>query len=108
MTVTYKATCKLAKSKKAIACTVASSSKSTKFTAKVRLQSKGTASTSKASKSGKLKLTLKSRKALKKGQKVVLSVKSGKSDHGVHRQGVVTAFPGPAVRGGAWCHPPDV
>ena len=77
--VTYKATCKLAKSKKAIACTVASSSKSTKFTAKVRLQSKGTAATSKASKSGKLKLTLKSRKALKKGQKVVLSVKSGKT-----------------------------
>ena len=56
-----------------------SSSKSTKFTAKVRLQSKTTAAASKSSKSGKLKLTLKSRKALKKGQKVVLSVKSGKT-----------------------------
>jgi hypothetical protein len=77
--VIYTATCKLASSKKSIACTVTSSSKSAKFTAKVRLQSKSTASTSKASKSGKLKLTLKSRKALKKGQKVVLSVKSGKT-----------------------------
>ena len=74
---------------------MASSSKSTKFTAKVRLQGKTTASASKASKSGKLKLTLKSRKALKKGQKVVLTRQERQDDQGVHRQGVLDVNAGP-------------
>ena len=74
----YKASCKRSKSKKAIVCNVTSSSKA-KFTSKIRLQGKKkTATASKTSKAGKVKLTLRSRKAFKKGQKVVLTVKSGK------------------------------
>ena len=76
--VTYKATCKLASSKKSISCTVSSSS-NTKFTGTIRLQGKTTGAVSKSSKSRKAKLTLKSSKALKKGQKVVLKIKSGKT-----------------------------
>ena len=40
---------------------------------------KKTATASKTSKAGKVKLTLRSRKAFKKGQKVVLKIKSGKT-----------------------------
>ena len=73
----FKATCKLAKSRKSVACTVSSNS-TAKFSGSVRLQGSKLA---KASKSGKrkVKLTLRSTKALKKGQKVVLTLKSGKT-----------------------------
>ena len=76
--VTYKATCKLAANRKSISCTVSSSSNA-KFTGTIRLQGKTTGAVSKTSKSRKAKLTLKSRKTLKKGQKVVLKIKSGKT-----------------------------
>ena len=75
--VAYTAACKLAKSKRAASCTVSASAKSTRFTGSVRLQGRKTASASKASKSGKLTLTLRSGRALKKGQKVVLTIKAG-------------------------------
>ena len=75
----YKASCKRSKSKRAIVCTVSSSSKAT-FRGTMRLQyKKKTATASKASKSGKVKLTLRSRKAFKQGQKVVVTVKRGKT-----------------------------
>ena len=77
-TSAYKASCKLSKSKKAISCTVSAKSKTTKFSGTVRLQGKKTATKSSKSKSGKLKLTLRSSKKLKKGQKVVLTIKAGK------------------------------
>ena len=75
-TVTYKAACKLASNKKSVSCTVSSSS-AAKFTGTIRLQGKTTGAVSKGSKSRKAKLTLKSSKALKKGQKVVLKITSG-------------------------------
>ena len=56
-----------------------SSSSNAKFTGTIRLQGKTTGAVSKTSKSRKAKLTLKSRKTLKKGQKVVLKIKSGKT-----------------------------
>ena len=74
----YSATCKLASSKKSISCTVSSTS-TAKFTGTIRLQGKTTGAVSKGSKAKKATLTLKSRKALKKGQKVVLTLKSGKT-----------------------------
>ena len=74
----YKASCKRSKSKKAVVCTVASSSKA-RFSGKIRLQGKKTATASKSSTRGKVKLTLRSRKAFKQGQKVVLTIKSGKT-----------------------------
>jgi hypothetical protein len=77
-TVTYKASCKLASNKKSVSCTVSSSS-TKKFTGTIRLQGKTTGAVSKGSKSRKAKLTLKSGKALKKGQKVVLKITSGKT-----------------------------
>jgi hypothetical protein len=56
-----------------------SSSSKAKFSAKIRLQGSKTAKASKSSKSGKVKVTVRSRKTLKKGQKVVLKIKSGKT-----------------------------
>jgi hypothetical protein len=91
-TVTYIAACALASSGKSISCTVSSTPASTKFTATVRLQGKKTATKSTKSKSGKVKLTLRSSKRLKKGQKVVLTIKSGKTTK------VITAKAGSASK----------
>ena len=73
----FAAACKLTASKKAISCAVSSNAK-TAFSGSIRLQGHKTAS---ASKSGKQKVTLtvRSAKALKKGTKVVLKLKSGKT-----------------------------
>ena len=71
----FTASCKLAANRKSIACTVSTSAK-TKFSGTVRLAGK-TASVSRKG-TGKVKLTLRSSKALKKGQKVVLKITSGK------------------------------
>jgi hypothetical protein len=75
--VAFAAACKLASSRKAITCAV-SSNTSAKISGTIRLQGHKTAS---AAKSGKKKvtLTLRSTKALKKGTKVVLKLKSGKT-----------------------------
>jgi hypothetical protein len=72
----FKASCKLAASHKSIVCTVSTSAK-TKFSGTVRLAGK-TASVSRKG-TGKVKLTLRSSKKLKKGQKVVLKITSGKT-----------------------------
>ena len=74
--VTFAAACKLASNRKSVSCAVSSSS-TAKFTGSIRLQGHRTAA---ASKSGKKKvtLTLRATKALKKGTKVVLKLKSGK------------------------------
>jgi hypothetical protein len=76
----YRAACRRTKSKKVVLCTVSSRSKA-KFSGTLRLQGRKTATASKASKAGKVKLTLRSRKALKKNQKVVVTVKQGKARH---------------------------
>ena len=72
----FKATCKLAANRRSVACTVSTSS-TAKFTATARLSGKS----ARASKSAKRKLTLtvRSSKAIKKGQKLVLTIKSGKT-----------------------------
>jgi hypothetical protein len=75
--VAFAAACKLTGNRKAISCAV-SANTSTKISGTIRLQGHKTAS---ASKSGKKKVTLtvRSTKALKKGTKVVLKLKSGKT-----------------------------
>jgi hypothetical protein len=75
--VAFAAACKLTASKKAISCAV-SSNTTTAFTGSIRLQGHKTASTSKSGKK-KVTLTVRSAKALKKGTKVVLKLKSGKT-----------------------------
>ena len=78
-TVKYVPTCKLAGSKKAISCTVSVTPKTTAFTGAIRLQGVKQTAKSAKSKTGKVKLTVRSAKTLKKGQKVVLTLKSGKT-----------------------------
>jgi hypothetical protein len=72
----FAARCTLAKSRKAVSCLV-SSNQTAKFTGKLRL----TGAKAAVSKSGKRKLhlTLRSHKRLKKGQKVVLTLRSGRT-----------------------------
>jgi hypothetical protein len=74
--VAFAAACKLASNRKSITCAV-SANTTAKISGTIRLQGHKTAS---AAKSGKKKVTLKVRtkKALKKGTKVVLKLKSGK------------------------------
>jgi hypothetical protein len=76
--VKYKASCKRSKSRKAITCRVSSSSKA-KFRGTIRLQGSRTAKASRTSKKGKVTLTVRSRRPLRRGQKVVLSFKNGKT-----------------------------
>jgi len=73
---TFSATCKLSKGRTSVSCTVSSTSTAT-FSASVRLVGVKAA----VSKSAKrnLKLTVKSAKKLQKGQKVVVTIKSGKT-----------------------------
>ena len=71
------ARCKLAKSHKAVSCTV-SSNKTTKFKATLRMAGSKKVSVTRSGKR-KLHLTLRSHKRLKKGQKVVLTLRSGKT-----------------------------
>jgi hypothetical protein len=73
----FAAVCKLASNRKSVSCAVSSNS-TAKFSGTARLQGAKTAA---ASKSGKKKvmLTVRSRTALKNGQKVVLKLKSGKT-----------------------------
>ena len=78
-TVKYVPTCKLAGSKKAISCTVSVTPKTTAFTGAIRLQGVKQTAKSAKSKTGKVKLTVRSSKTLKRGQKVVLTLKSGKT-----------------------------
>ena len=78
-TVKYVPTCTVARSKKAISCTVSVTPKSTVFTGTIRLQGVKQTAKSTKSKTGKVKLTVRSSKTLKKGQKVVLTLKSGKT-----------------------------
>jgi zinc carboxypeptidase/Big-like domain-containing protein len=76
-TLAFTASCKLAKSRKAITCAVSSNTAAT-FSGSIRLQGHKTASASKTGKK-KVTLTVRSTKALKKGTKVVLKLKSGKT-----------------------------
>jgi hypothetical protein len=75
--VAFAAACKIAGNRKSISCAV-SSNTATAFSGTIRLQGHKTAS---ASKSGKKRVTLtvRSAKTLKKGAKVVLKLKSGKT-----------------------------
>jgi len=73
----FKASCKLAKNRKSISCAV-SSNTTTKFSGSIRLQGRKAASRSKAG-TKKITLRVRSAKALKKGTKVVLKLKSGKT-----------------------------
>ena len=78
--MTYKAACKLASNKKSISCTVfleLETQEVHRHGPPGRAEPPGTVS--KGSKSRKATLTLKSSKALKKGQKVVLKITSGKT-----------------------------
>jgi hypothetical protein len=75
----YKASCKRTKSRKAISCTVSASAKALKFKGTIRLQGTRTAKASKASRSGRLTMTVRSHRKLKRGQKVVLTIKAGKA-----------------------------
>jgi hypothetical protein len=75
--VAFAAACKLTGNRKAISCAV-SSNTTTAFSGSIRLQGHKTASVSKSGKK-KVTLTVKSTKALKKGTKVVLKLKSGKT-----------------------------
>jgi hypothetical protein len=75
-----KATCKLAKSRKAIRCavrTVRPTSAATQLRGTVRLAGRGSRASTSRSGKGKLNLTVRSTKRLKKGQKVVLKVRGG-------------------------------
>ena len=69
----------IAGSKQAISCTVSVTPKTTAFTGAIRLQGVKQTAKSAKSKTGKVKLTVRSSKTLKKGQKVVLTLKSGKT-----------------------------
>jgi hypothetical protein len=75
--VAFAAVCSLAKNRKSISCRVSSNTKA-KIRGTIRLQGHKTAS---ASKSGKKRVTLRvrSHRKLKKGTKVVLKLKSGKT-----------------------------
>ena len=75
----YKAACKRTKSRKAISCAVSANSKKIRFKGTIRLQNSRTAEASKASKSGRLKITVRAKHKLKRGQKVVLTIKAGKA-----------------------------
>ena len=75
-----KAACKLAKSRKAITCavsTVTPTSAATRLSGTVRLAGRGHRASGSKSGKGKLNLTVRSAKRLKKGQKVVLTVRGG-------------------------------
>ena len=74
----YKASCTRSKSKKAVVCRVTARSKA-KFSGTIRLQGRKTATASRSSKAGKVRLTVRSSKTIKKGQKVVLTLKRGKA-----------------------------
>ena len=75
----YTAACKRTKSRKAIACVVSANSKQRTFKGTIRLQHTRTATASKASKAGRLKLTVRAKRTLKRGQKVVVTIKAGKA-----------------------------
>jgi hypothetical protein len=75
----YKASCKRTKSRKAISCTVSANAKSLRFKGTIRLQGTRTAKASKASRRGRLTMTVRSHRKLKRGQKVVLTIKAGKA-----------------------------
>ncbi len=75
-----KASCKLAKSRKAIACavsTVKPTSSTMRLSGTVRLAGRGHRASASRSGKGKVNLTVRSTKRLKKGQKVVLTVRAG-------------------------------
>jgi hypothetical protein len=76
-TLAFAAACKVASNRKSISCAVSSNTTAT-FSGTIRLQGHKTASASKTGKK-KVTLTVKSAKALKKGTKVVLKLKSGKT-----------------------------
>jgi hypothetical protein len=77
-TTRYRAVCKRTKSRKAISCTVSASSKKLRFKGTIRLQGTRTAKASRASRSGRVTMTVRAKHRLKRGQKVVLTIKAGK------------------------------
>ena len=75
-----KAACKLATSRKAITCavsTVKPTSSTMRLSGTVRLAGRGHRASASRSGKGKVNLTVRSTKRLKKGQKVVLTVRGG-------------------------------
>jgi hypothetical protein len=73
----FAAACKLSANRKAVTCAVSSNS-AAKFTGSIRLAGHKSAAASKTGKK-KVSFTVRTTKALKKGTKVVLKLKSGKT-----------------------------
>ena len=95
-------------SKKAIACTVASSSKSTKFTAKVRLQGKTHRGREQGEQERQAQAHAEVPQGAQEGPEGGPERQERQDDHGVHRQGVLTPLTGPRRTRRGPCHPPDV
>ena len=98
-----KAACKLATSRKAITCavsTVKPTSSTMRLSGTVRLAGRGHRASASRSGKGKVNLTVRSTKRLKKGQKVVLTVRARFDEEGPDRGSAVNAARGPAARRG--------
>ena len=75
--ISLKSACKLSSSRKAVVCTISASSKTTRLTGTVRVSRTKLAATKSAT--GSVKVTVRSTKKLKKGQKMALKVRYGKT-----------------------------
>ncbi len=73
--ISLKSACKLSSSRKAVVCTISASSKTTRLTSTVRVSRTKLAATKSAT--GSVKVTVRSTKKLKKGQKMTLKVRYG-------------------------------
>ena len=106
-----KAACKLAKSRKAITCavsTVKPTSSAMRLSGTVRLAGRGNRASASKSGKGKVNLTVRSAKRLKKGQKVVLTVRGGSTTKVLTVKAALTQRGAPPATAGPFLAQPFV